>query len=79
MTLQLGPSAIDLQPIAQRQRVLPSALTLEFSSLEEIERRADRLQLPRLHHSTERLSLDLRAACGLVLHAVKESGAAAGP
>lgn len=76
MTLQLGPSAIDLQPIAQRQRVLPSALTLEFSSLEDIERRADRLQLPRLHHSAERLSLDLRAACGLVLHAIKEDGAA---
>lgn len=76
MTLRLGPSAIDLQPIAQRQRVLPSAMTLGFSSLEEIERRADRLQLPRLHHSTERLSLDLRSACGLVLHAVQESGAA---
>ncbi|MEN9770706.1 MAG: hypothetical protein RLZZ180_2336 [Pseudomonadota bacterium] len=76
MTLRLGPSAIDLQPSAQRQQVLPSALTLAFSSLEEIERRADRLQLPRLHHSTERLSLDLRASCGLVLHAVREDGAA---
>jgi hypothetical protein len=51
-------------------------LTLAFSSLEEIERRADRLQLSRLHHSTERLSLDLRASCGLVLHAVREDGAA---
>lgn len=76
MTLQLGPSAIALEPSQQRQRVLPSALTLAFSSLEEIERRADRLQLHRLHHSADRLSLDLRAACGLVLHAVKDDGAA---
>ena len=78
MTLQLGPSAIALEPSQQRQRVLPSALTLVFSSLEEIERRADRLQLHRLHHSADRLSLDLRAACGLVLHAVKEDGPAGG-
>ena len=78
MALQLGPSAIALEPSQQRQRVLPSALTLVFSSLEEIERRADRLQLHRLHHSADRLSLDLRAACGLVLHAVKEDGPAGG-
>ena len=78
MTLQLGPSAIALEPSQQRQRVLPSALTLVFSSLEEIERRADRLQLHRLHQSADRLSLDLRAACGLVLHAVKEDGPAGG-
>jgi hypothetical protein len=74
MALRLGPSEIVLEPSQHRQRVLPSALTLAFSSLEEIDRRADRLQLPRLNHSAERLSLDLRAACGLVLHAVKDGG-----
>lgn len=70
-SLTLGPSTVLLEPITERSAVLPSALTLEFSDLSEIDRRADRLQLPRLHAGPERLSLDLRTACGLVLHAVR--------
>lgn len=71
--LRLGHSFIALESTAQGGPVLPSALTLEFSDLAQIERRSDRLQLPRLHDSPERLSLDLREACGLILHAVKGS------
>ena len=71
--LRLGHSFISLESTAQGGPVLPSALTLEFSDLAQIERRSDRLQLPRLHDSPERLSLDLREACGLILHAVKGS------
>ncbi|MEI7785201.1 MAG: VOC family protein [Betaproteobacteria bacterium] len=67
--LSLGPSWIALQQAATGA-ALPSALTLSFSSLQEISRRAQRLQLRTLHDSPERLSLDLRQACGLVLDAV---------
>jgi hypothetical protein len=38
--------------------------------LDDIGRRADRLHLPRLSDSPEGITLDLRQACGLVLHAV---------
>jgi catechol 2,3-dioxygenase-like lactoylglutathione lyase family enzyme len=68
--LRLGDSWISLQTRETVAEVLPSALTLSFSSLDDIARRAERLQLPRLHDSPERVSLDLRQACGLVLHAV---------
>jgi catechol 2,3-dioxygenase-like lactoylglutathione lyase family enzyme len=67
--LRLGDSWIALQA-EQTASVLPSALTLTFSSLDDIARRADRLQLARLHDSPEKISLDLRQDCGLVLHAV---------
>ena len=67
--LRLGDSWISLQPRETDAEVLPTALTLSFSSLDELARRADRLQLARLHDSPEKISLDLRQACGLVLHA----------
>ena len=69
--LTLGPSAIDLQPRDDLARVLPTAMTVEFADLDEIARRADLLKLLRLQESAGRLSLDLRPACGLVLHAVQ--------
>lgn len=67
--LSLGPSWIGLEP-AVTAAVLPSRLTLAFSSLKDLSRRADRLQLRRLHDGPEHLSLDLRQSCGLVLEAV---------
>ena len=69
--LALGPSAIDLQPRDDLTRVLPTAMTVEFADLDEIARRADLLKLPCLQQSAGRMSLDLRPACGLVLHAVQ--------
>lgn len=67
--LSLESSWIELEA-AGTGPVLPSRLTLAFSSLKDLSRRADRLQLRRLHDSPEGLSLDLRPSCGLVLEAV---------
>jgi catechol 2,3-dioxygenase-like lactoylglutathione lyase family enzyme len=70
--LSLGPSWIALESSGTGS-ALPSALTLVFSSLHDLSQRAERLQLRRLHDSPERLSLDLRDVCGLVLHAVVQA------
>jgi hypothetical protein len=70
--LSLGPSWIALESSGTGP-ALPSALTLTFSSLQDLSNRAERLQLRRLHDSPDRLSLDLRDVCGLVLHAVVQA------
>jgi catechol 2,3-dioxygenase-like lactoylglutathione lyase family enzyme len=69
--LSLGASWIALEP-ANTGPALPSVLTLAFSSLQDLSRRAQSLQVGVVHHSPRHLSLDLREVCGLVLDAVQQ-------